>query len=127
MGHAPDFLTLLIGKVKDGSVDKWNKRVGLASYERVRRGDRIITVNGCGNDSDVMLQARTESVLTLKIRRIVEFRVVVTTSTKAGLVAPGRAAKLGVELEEGCKRLIMKAVLDGPVRELNKQSKADME
>lgn len=120
---AHDGQTLLVGRIKDGAVDRWNQKVSHSS-ERVRRGDRIIQCNGCGDNSDSILQVlKSNAVLELRMRRVVAFRIAFV----------GKGKVLGIDtlgLEPDVRRadkLIVKEVLDGPIRDVNKKNKADLE
>lgn len=115
---AHDGITLLIGAVKEGPFSTWNQTVGPNCYEQVRRGDRIIEVNGCSGDSQAVLKAMVESSkLNVRIRRLVEFRVTFE-----------KVVDLGVEFDETItKDLIITNVVGGHFQQLNKKSKVDME
>lgn len=120
---AHDGKTLLVGRIKDGGIDRWNQHAG-QSYERVRRGDRIIECNSSGDNSDTILQAlKSNDRLELRIRRVTEFRVAFVCKGKVlGIDTLGLEADLNRE-----DKLIVKEVLDGPLRDLNKKNKADLE
>jgi len=120
---AHDGKTLLVGRIKEGAVDRWNQKVG-QSFERVRRGDRIMQCNGCGDNSDGILQVlKSNAVLELRIRRVVAFRIAFVGRGKVlGIDGLGLVADASRE-----DKLIVKEVLDGPIRDVNKKNKADLE
>merc|ERR1719401_3331014 len=82
---------MLFVKVKPGPVDAHNKaRIG----EEVRRGDRIMSINGISGDVVDMLKAlETGQKVKLQLRRLVEFR--------ARVLKKSRAEKLGIDVDHG--------------------------
>jgi C-terminal processing protease CtpA/Prc len=83
--------TMLVVKVKPGPVDNHNRaRLG----EEVRRGDRIMSINGISGDVVGMLKAlESGQKVELRLRRLVEFLVRV--------VKKSRSEKLGIDVDHG--------------------------
>lgn len=114
-----DGRTLLVGRVKHGGILMWNETQGRNPFERVRRGDRVISVNKATGSSDKLLEAlRTDGPdFTLTIRRTVQFRV-----------SFDKCDPLGVErVEENVAQLIVKGVSEGCFRMGNLSRKCDLE
>lgn len=119
---AYDGRTLLVGKVKDGPVERWNSQQCRRPELRIRRGDRITGVNGHSGDSDELLRAARADVLALTVRRLLEFTV---TLEHQGLTG---SPLLSLELEDvpagGC---VVTGISKGLVSAANQRTSADRE
>lgn len=116
---AHDGSTLLIGRVKDGPVITWNTAPDRDPFERVRRGDRIISMNGASGSSDAILHELKAGgpEFTAVIRRVTQIRVTFS-----------RNAPLGLERDESISDyFVVKSVADGCMKDANRKNKADME
>lgn len=73
---AHDGRTLLVGKVKniESPVSRWNAQQSIAQL-RIYRGDRLVAINDASGNSDSILEAQSADVLTMKVRRLLEFTV----------------------------------------------------
>lgn len=70
-----DGMTLLVGKVKPGVVQQWSAARPAGAPE-VRRGDRILAVNGVSGDSEEILETmRASASLDITFSRLLEFHV----------------------------------------------------
>lgn len=117
---AYDGRTLLVGKVKDGPVERWNSQQCQRPELRIRRGDRITAVNGFAGDSDELLRAARADVLALTVRRLLEFSV--TLEHHSG------SAPLNLEFDDfeagGC---VVTGISKGLVSAANQRTSADRE
>jgi len=105
--------TLLVDAVQAGLVQRWNAANARHGME-VRKGDRIVEVNGVRGDSRQLVeQLNRDATMQMVIRRPEEFRVVVRKG--------GETKKLGLELSycAGGATLLVQAVNDGLVQMWN--------
>jgi C-terminal processing protease CtpA/Prc len=115
-----DGITLLIGKVKDGPVADWNRREGRIPSDTVMRGDRIIEVNGVsGSSSELLTALRNSTEQTLRIKRLLEFMIVVASKE-------GETHGLDFDISP-VGELLVKRVHRGLVAEANKIARSDNE
>jgi len=71
---------ILVARIKEGAVQDWNHAEAAADRTDsvIRRGDRIVSVNGSGlgSSGEVMAALKSASgIVTMKIVRLVEFKV----------------------------------------------------
>lgn len=116
---AYDGKTLLVGRVKDGPVMRWNSEQIDTPWSRIQRGDRIIGINGKTGDSDELLGAARVDVLKLKMRRLLEFTV------RIHVLEGGDP--LNMEFDDSDGRCVVRSVSDGVASRANKRNTADLE
>jgi len=99
--------TLLVSRVRDGPLQSWN-----ASHSDccVQQGDRIVEVNGKRGSSELLIDTiRGERALQLKVRRLLEFIVVVQRPINGN-------TRLGLHVMQFGRYLRIEQVADGPFR-----------
>lgn len=113
-----DGRTLLIGRVREGPVGRWNDNLGDRDcFEYVRNGDRIVQVNGSRSCDGMLAAVKTADVLSIQISRMVEFEVTVF-----------RADRIGLQVDHAeTDMLIVRGLTDGPIKEMNKTLSIDFE
>jgi len=117
---AYDGKTLLVGRVKDGPVERWNSEQGGNYDTQIQRGDRITVINGKTGDSDELLSAARVDVLRCRVRRLVEFTVMLCPKTGGEAV--------NVDFDDSLEgHVIVQRVVDGLASRTNKRNTADLE
>jgi hypothetical protein len=116
-----DGKTLLIGRIKPGPIAIWNANREATAVDRVRRGDRIVEVNGATGDAALLLERmRLDKMLHITIRRLLEIRATlhVTPQNSHGLRYRDDASGSG---------LLIEAVTHGAAMDVNRRVGAEME
>lgn len=115
---AHDGATLLVGKVKEGPVQIWNETVG-DPFEKVRRGDRILSVNSQSGNADLILETlkKANGETKLVMRRVIQFQFVCSKK---------REQSRGFDYDDNADKLIVTNITqEGPLKDGNKKNKAD--
>lgn len=112
-----DGTSMLIGKVKDGAIADWNAQC--SGMHSVRRGDRIMEVNGAKGDVNCIFGAlRQQGELTIRISRLLEFHFMATKVED----------RLGIEFDSNrADELNVMAVHEGASRDVCRRCGPELE